>query len=432
MLALEILPTILLSIGAFVLAALVIITIHEFGHYLVGRWNGIEADVFSIGFGREIAAFTDRRGTRWRLAMIPAGGYVKFRGDLNPASAPGDAAVPRSFSGAPLRARALTVAAGPAVNFLFAILLIAGGAIWTGVATDELRIGASRPLPVASAFETGDRVMGIGGLPVATFQDLRTAAETLTPVPQLRWEVLRDGETLEIDGPFPGIPVLDHVNPLSAAYRAGMRPGDVILALDGVPMPDFASVRETVGLSKGEAISVRLWRDGAEMTVTLIPKRTDSLSLDGSLETRWMIGVGAGLPFEPGLRRPGPLEAVSLGVERTWDVIALNATALANIATGKMSTCNIRGVLAMGEASGASARQGADSFVLFMALLSIVIGFMNMIPIPTLDGGHLLLHAWEALSGRPPSPKVAQTMMGIGMAALIGLMAMGLVNDLIC
>jgi regulator of sigma E protease len=432
MIPIDLLFTALLSFGAFLVAIAVIVTIHEFGHYIVGRWTGIEAEVFSIGFGREVLGFTDRRGTRWRLALIPAGGYVRFRGDLSPVSGPGGARTPGSFEGAPLRARSLTVAAGPAANFLFAILIIAGSALWTGLPSDVPTVGKARALPVASDLEPGDLILGVGGVPVSGLQDLRRAAEEIPPAAQVSWEVLREGERRMIEGPFPGIPVLGTVAPLSAAHRAGLREGDVILGIDGVKMVDFASVREAIGASGGRPVEVGLWRDGAEATLTLTPKRTDAVAEGGGFEARFMIGVGAGLPFEPALRRPGPAEAMRLGVEQTWQVISLNASAIGHLATGSIGVCNIRGVLAMGEISGARAVQGADDFVLFLALLSIVIGFMNLIPIPTLDGGHLLLHAWEALRGKPPSPKVAQTMMGIGMMALVGLMTLGLVNDLLC
>lgn len=428
----DLLPTLLFSAGSFIVAILVIVTVHELGHYLVGRWRGIGAEVFSVGFGPELVAFTDRRGTRWRLALLPLGGYVKFHGDASAASAPSGRSDQGSFEAASLTSRALTVAAGPAVNFLFAILLIAGAAWWSGVADEEPRIGALRPFPAETGLAQGDLVREVAGREVTSLTGLIELSAEIPPGDPLPWAVERGGERLIVPGPRPLPPLIERVNPASPAHRAGLEPGDVIIGLNGSPVSDFSEVREAVIGSGGAPVRLLIWRDGARLEAEIAPERTDQPLPGGGFEARWNLGVGAGAAFEPALRTPGLAEALGIGAQRTWGIITLNASALTHLVTGAISHCNVRGVITIGEVSGATAAQGPGSFVMFLALLSVVVGFMNLIPIPTLDGGHLLLYAWEAVRGRAPSPRVTSAMMTAGMVLLIALMGLGLINDLTC
>lgn len=422
----------LTALSSFILAVLIIVTIHELGHYLVGRWRGIGADVFSVGFGPELIAFTDRRGTRWRLAALPLGGYVRFRGDASAASAPSGARGEGSFEGASLLSRTLTVLAGPVANFLLSILLISGAALWSGVPDEEARVGSPRAHPVPSGLVAGDLVRSVAGVPVADLSGLLEVSSDLPTGSPIDWVVIRDGSELTVTAPRPMSGLLDRVGPLTPAHRAGLRSGDVIIAVEGDPVEDFSALRARVLSGEGEELRLLVWRDGTERELRVSPERSDHPAAGGGFETRWTLGVSAGLPFEPGMRRPGPLEALSIGTERTWAVLSLTGSALANMVTGAISHCNMRGVLSMGEVSGASASEGAMSFVTFLAILSIAIGFMNLLPVPTLDGGHLVLYAWEAVRGRAPSPKVTSAMMTAGMVILIALMGLGLINDLTC
>ena len=428
----ELLPTLAISLSSFILAILIIVTVHELGHYLVGRWRGIGADVFSVGFGPELFAVTDRRGTCWRIAALPFGGYVRFRGDASAASAPSGAGGAGTFEAATLRSRTLTVLAGPVANFLFAILVIAAATLWSGVPDEEPRVGALRPHPVETGLREGDLIRSVAGVPVTGLAELAEISAGLPPGDTLPWGVEREGVPVIVPGPRPLSPLIERVNPLSPAHRAGLRPGDVILELNGAPISDFAELRLPVLASDGAPQRLLIWRDGGRFETELTPVLTDQPTSAGGFEARWQLGVGAGLPFEPALRRPGLIEAVGIGAQRTWSVITLNGSALAHLITGSISHCNLRGVLSMGEASGATAAQGAGNFVMFLALLSVVVGFMNLLPIPTLDGGHLALYAWEGVRGRAPSPRVISVLMTVGMGLLIGLMLFGLVNDLTC
>lgn len=428
----DLLPSLALSVSSFILAILIIVTVHELGHYLVGRWRGIGAEVFSVGFGPELFSVTDRSGTRWRLALLPLGGYVKFRGDASAASAPSGRSDQGSFEAASLTSRTLTVAAGPAVNFLFAILLIAGAAWWSGVADEEPRVGAMRPFPVETGLQRGDIVREVAGTEVTSYLELVSLSAELPPGDPLPWAVERDGDRIIVPGPRPLPPLIERVNPASPAHRAGLEPGDVIIGLNGSPVSDFSELRDAVIASGGATVRLLIWRDGTRFEAEIAPDRTDQPLPGGGFEARWTLGVGAGPVFEPSLQTPGPVEALTIGAQRTWGIIALNASALTHLVTGAISHCNIRGVITMGEVSGATAAQGPGSFLMFLALLSVVVGFMNLIPIPTLDGGHLALHAWEAVRGRAPSPRVTSAMMAAGMVLLIGLMGFGLINDLTC
>jgi len=428
----DLIPTIGLSLLAFIIAVLIIVTIHELGHYLVGRWRGIGADVFSIGFGPELISMTDRRGTRWRLAAIPFGGYVRFRGDASPASAPSGTRAQGTFEAASLWSRTLTIIAGPAANFVFAILVIAGYFLWSGIPSEEARVGALRPHPVPSELRAGDLVLTVGGRSVESQLALMELSSVLPPGQVLTWEVEREGKTVSVMAPRPMSPLVERVGPLTPAYRAGLLAGDVILERDGATLTDFSDLRSYVLASEGIEMSLLVWRDGQTREIRVSPELTDQPSIGGGFESRWVLGLSAGLPYEHAMRQPSLQEALWIGADRTWRVIHLTGSALSNIVTGAISHCNIRGVISMGEASGATAAQGAGTFVMFLALLSVTIGFMNLLPIPTLDGGHLALYAWEAVRGHAPSPRVTSAMMTVGMGLLIFMMVLGLINDLTC
>lgn len=419
---------------AFVAALSIIVAIHEYGHYIVGRWCGIKAEVFSLGFGPVVFSRVDRHGTRWQLAALPLGGYVKFKGDADAASGRDETAVQArdTMHGAPLWARSATVAAGPVFNFLFSIVIFAAIALSVGIATDEARVGALKPLPAAGDLREGDLITALNGAPVQDLRDFARQASDLPPAPQADYTVERAGSILQIKGPFPFPPLAGQVNPDSAAQDAGLLAGDVILAVDGAPISSFNELRERVGAADGAEVALQIWREGGVRDVRLTPRRMDIPLPEGGFETRWLIGVTGGLVFEPETRPAGPLEALGLGVSQVGNIMKVSLSGLWHMATGAISSCNLRGPLGIAQSSGNAAAQGSFTFIWFIAMLSTAVGMLNLFPVPVLDGGHLVFHAFEAVTGKPPSERALRLLMSAGLALLLTMMLFALTNDLFC
>ncbi|NEX45105.1 RIP metalloprotease RseP [Pseudotabrizicola algicola] len=429
------------TVIAFVVALSIIVAVHEYGHYIVGRWTGIHAEVFSLGFGPILFSRVDRHGTRWQVAALPFGGYVKFLGDSNAASGKDGAAIDglsaaerrRTMHGAPLWARALTVAAGPAFNFAMALAIFTGMVLVRGVATQEAVVGQVPSLPYeGQTLQAGDRVLELAGQPTPDLSTLVSVAETLPPSETVAYLVERDGRQVAFDGPFPFPPLAGGVQPQTAAFAAGLQAGDVVLAVDGTPIYAFSELRAIVGDSDGRDLRLTVWRGGEVFDATLTPRRMDIPRAAGGFETRWLIGLTGGIGFEPVVRTPGPLEAVGIAGSQTWMIATTSLSGLYHMVTGAISSCNLRGPIGIAESSGAAASQGAESFIWFIAMLSVAVGLMNLFPIPVLDGGHLVFHAYEAVTGKPPSDRALQLMMMVGLALLLSLMVFALTNDLFC
>lgn len=428
------------TIAAFVVALSIIVAVHEYGHYIVGRWTGIHAEVFSLGFGPVLYSRVDRRGTRWQIAALPFGGYVKFLGDADAASGRDGAAIStlsaterrRTMHGAPLWARAATVAAGPAFNFALSLLVFAGFYLVQGVATDTATVGRLKPVPFAGeSLLPGDTITAVNGTPTPDMTAFVELAAALQPTPAVDYTVDRGGSVLALRGPFPFPPIVDGVQPQSAALDVGLAPGDVILSVDGQPIAAFEELRTLVGASEGRPLLLTVWRAGEVLEIALVPRRKDLPLREGGFETRWSIGLSGGLVFVPDTRRPSPVEAVGLAAQETWRTITTSLSGLWHIATGMISTCNLQGPVGIAETSGAAASQGVETFILFIAALSTAVGLLNLFPVPVLDGGHLVFHAYEAVAGRPPSDRALRAMMSAGAALILALMLFAIGNDLI-
>ncbi|MFN3724628.1 MAG: RIP metalloprotease RseP [Paracoccaceae bacterium] len=429
------------TVVAFVVVLSIIVAIHEYGHYIVGRWTGIHAEVFSLGFGPILYSRVDSRGTRWQLAALPFGGYVKFLGDANAASGKdgeaisglSDAERRRTMHGAPLWARALTVAAGPAFNFISAVVILTGLVLWSGVFSDDPVVGKVMPQPFdGQQLQPGDRIVSINGQETPDLTQLFAVAGDLGPAPSVRYTVDRAGQVITFDGPHPLPAMASSVQPQTAAFGAGLLAGDVILAVDGQPVSVFAELPGIVAASEGRSLDLTVWRDGTTFNTTLTPRKMDLPKPEGGFETRWLIGLSGGLGFEPETRHPGVFEAVGLAGQQTWRIATTSLSGLWHMVAGKISSCNLRGPIGIAESSGAAASQGVESFIQFIALLSVAVGLMNLFPIPVLDGGHLVFHAYEAVTGKPPSDRALQVMMMAGLVILLSLMVFALTNDLFC
>ena len=431
------------TLVAFVVALSVIVAIHEYGHYIVGRWSGIHADVFSLGFGPVLFARTDKRGTVWQVAALPFGGYVKFRGDANAASAPdGDAvkdmteAEKRStMAGAPLWARTATVAAGPVFNFVLAIALFTAVGMTRGVAVEPLTIGEMRPLPQETALQPGDVVLEIGGVSVPDFANGGAFDDMLAALPEmptLEYTVERDGSRLSVDGPWLMPPLVTQLAPQSAAISAGLEVGDVITAVDGADIYAFSQLKEKVEAGNGAPLELRVWRDGQMLDMTLTPRRVDEPQPDGGFQTNWRIGIVGGMAFDPATTTPGFGQALWGGVTGTYEIMRGSISGLWHMITGAISSCNMSGPIGIAEVSGQMASQGAMNFIYFIGVLSAAVGLLNLFPIPVLDGGHLVFYAYEAVTGRPPSEGALRVLMTAGLVLILSLMVFALTNDIFC
>jgi len=354
----------------FLFVLTIVIFFHELGHYLVGRWCGIGAKVFSVGFGPELVGFTDRRGTRWRLSAVPLGGYVKFVGDMNAASAGAtdeddltEEERRQAFHTKSVWRRAATVFAGPAANFILAVVIFAF-------------------------------VLALFG---------RTVADPVVAE-------LRDG---------------------GAAQEAGLEVGDRFVSLDGRPVSSFSDVQRYVAPRAGQPIDMVVERDGAEIALTITPERLEIEDRFGNQIEQGIIGV----VNNPELGRYrvetyGPVEAVGLGFQETWYVIARTGGYLAGVVTGRENADQIGGPIRVAQVSGQVATLGFVALLNLTAILSVSIGLLNLLPVPILDGGHLLFYAYEAVRGRPLSETAQEYGYRIGFALVLGLMVFATWNDI--
>ncbi|UWQ12982.1 RIP metalloprotease RseP [Aliiroseovarius sp. M344] len=430
------------TILAFLAALTVIVAVHEYGHYIVGRWSGIKADVFSIGMGPVLFARKDRHGTSWQIAAFPVGGYVKFHGDANVASGSADEDAMAVMSaeerrhtmhGAPLWARTATVAAGPIFNFVLSVLIFAGLALATGIARDPLSVAKPLNVPgMEEGLREGDEILSIAGYDMPALAEFYTIVEKLPDTAQVGYQVRRDGQVVDVTATHPFPALVGSVTPKSAAIDAGLKVGDFIATVDGTPVPTFNTLREVVLNGDGAAMTLGILRDGTPMEVTLTPRRQDLPSADGGFETRWLIGITSGMVFEPATRTPGLWESIGSGGERVMYIINSSLSGLWHMITGAISSCNLSGPLGIAQVSGQAASLGATSFISFIAMLSTAIGLINLFPIPVLDGGHLVFFAYEAVTGKPPSEKVLNVLLAIGLSLVVALMVFGLTNDLFC
>ena len=361
-------PPFWMYVAGFLLLLGPLVTLHELGHLLVGRLFGVKADAFSVGFGKEIAGFTDKRGTRWKLSALPLGGYVQFKGDMNPASVP-DPDAPReegSFQHAALWKRALIVAAGPMTNLMIAIAIFA-------------------------AF------FAILGKPTITgAEDSRTIGG------------FADG---------------------SVAAAAGLEVGDRVVAIDGRKIADFGELRTTVALHPGKRMVFTIDRAGKQITIPITTARvvdTDSFGNESAIGQIGVAAAGGGYALE----KVGLFEAIPLAFKQCWDLMGMMITGIQQILMGDRSFDELGGPLKIAKFSGEQMSLGWIAFINFAALISLNLAFINFLPIPALDGGHLMFYAAEAIRRKPVGPQVTEWAYRTGIALVLMLMVVVTVNDL--
>lgn len=417
----------------FLIVISIVVAVHEYGHYIVGRWCGIHAEVFSLGFGRVLFARTDKRGTKWQVAAIPMGGYVKFLGDTNAASyGPSESDAPQgaSFQSAALWARSATIAAGPIANFLLAILIYTSVLMYNGIAGEEPVIAELPPaVEDATGIRSGDRILTVNDTDVPDFLTLLTltAGESATPPFVLRIE--RDGRQIEVVADNIRPPLVVGVRPLSAASRAGILPDDLIVAVDDTPTPDFDTLSRLVQSAEGQRINIVVRRDGQTLSLPMTPSLEDVQLADGSFEKRVIIGVSLRTYLSPATITPTPPEALWIAVQQTFGIITASLDGVRQMIAGNVSPTNLQGPVGIAQVSGETAARGGGEFILLIALISTAIGLMNLFPIPMLDGGHLLFNAYEAIAGQQPSSAVQRVAGALGLAAVLSLMLFATYND---
>ncbi len=433
-----------LTLLAFVGCLSIIVFVHEFGHYFIGRISGIKAEVFSLGFGPVLFARTDKHGTVWQFAALPFGGYVKFNGDKGAASNPDietlDAMDARdlrdTMHGAPLWARAATVAAGPGFNFIFSILVFTGLFLYQGTVKVPLSIGTIYDLPGESQILTGDRVLSIDGVAAPEtddFRDFFNAIRQSKSFPSVEYVVERNGSVLAVQGPSMDPARINSLVPRSAAIEAGLRVGDVITHVDGDPIYAFSDLKDKVETSNGAPLKLDVWRGGEVLQTTLTPKPVDEQAEDGSFSRQWRIGIfGSFYAFEP-MTETVPLgRSLWASLKATYTIMEGSVTGIYHVVSGAVSSCNISGPIGIAETSGQMAKQGSEDFIWFIAVLSTAVGMINLFPIPVLDGGHLVFFAYEAVFRRPPNKVAVNRLMTFGLAIILSFMMFAIFNDIFC
>lgn len=357
----------------FLFVLTVVVFVHELGHFLVGRWCGVDVKTFSIGFGRELFGFNDKHGTRWRFAAIPLGGYVKFSGDADAASAGADSAElenmtarqrERSFPSQSIAERAAIVAAGPIANFLLAILIF--------------------------------------------------------------------GSTVYFFGKQVLTPRVDQVVAGSAAERGGLLAGDLVLSIDGQPIGSFADMQRAISVRPNETLSIVVERVGGTVTLPVTPALVEQNTPVGK-QRIGVLGVQASRqPSDWKTQHFSLAEAAKSGVGETWYVVERTYDYISKLVRGRESVDQLSGPIRIAQVSGLVASNGGLlGLINLAAILSVSIGLMNLLPVPMLDGGHLLFYAIEALRGRPLSERAQEIGFRLGLGLVLMLMLFVTWNDLV-
>jgi len=356
----------------FLFVLTIVVFFHELGHFLMARWCGIKVLVFSVGFGPEIAGFYDRYGTRWKISAIPLGGYVKFFGDENAASAPDQSAAATmteaekkdSFQFQPVGSRALVVAAGPVANFLLAIAIFAGIFMTVGKQTTSARV--------------------------------------------------------------------DTVQPGSAAQTAGFKPGDLVLTINGEKIESFSDMQRIVSISAGAPLTIEVDRDNAQMTLKAVPQLKEIKDNFGNVHRLGVLGISRSMaPGDIKTEKAPPLRAIVMGAQETWFVVDRTLSYISGVFTGREAADQLGGPIRIAQVSGQVATAGFAPLIHLTAVLSVSIGLLNLFPIPLLDGGHLLFYAIETIRGRPLSERAQELGFRIGLAIVLMLMIFATFNDIL-
>jgi regulator of sigma E protease len=445
---------VLLVIARFVVVIGILILVHELGHFFVARWTGVGVERFSIGFGPVLLRWRGKE-TEYALSAIPMGGYVKMMGEESPLEGGGVPAYDpaRAFALKALWARFLIVFAGPAMNLvlaaaIFAVVLAAmGRPVWPptlGRVTDGS--------PAASAgLRAGDTIVGVDGHPVAYWEDVEYAVARSAGRP-LEVRVRRDGgettarvtprlrsvadpifresrEVWDIGVGLQALPLITSVGPRSPAEKAGLKSGDAVVEAADQPLHSPDDLLDVIRSRPGVSFPMVVERDGKRLTLTVTPDAVKERTPTGEELTVGKIQAGLGLKperFEP----YGALAAVWHGTVRTWDMTVLTTKGLWKLVSRQIDLSNIGGPIQIATETTRQAHEGFVSVALFVAVISVNLGVLNLLPIPMLDGGHLLFFVIEAVLGRPLSLRKREVAQQVGFVLLMVIMVFALYNDL--
>ncbi|EKE69208.1 sigma E protease regulator RseP [Gallaecimonas xiamenensis] len=439
--------TLLWNLFFFILALGLLITIHEYGHFWVARRCGVKVERFSIGFGPALLRRVGRDGTEYVLAAIPLGGYVKMLDERVAEVAPEDRHL--AFNNKSLKARTAIVAAGPAANILFAILVY--WLMWmVGVPAIKPVVGAVAPQSIAAEAKLPlGEIFSIDDQQTRSWEEVNLALVAHIGEPSIALQV-KDNDGLIHDvrfdtrqwqfnpdqqssltslGIVPFRPrfdlVVDKLKAGDAAERAGLKPGDKLLALADGQTLDWDGFVKAVQQSPNKPLEFLIERDGERMTLTVVPDERDGQGYVGlyPVAPSWPEGMLTEIRF-------GPLDALQEGVKRTWQMVSLTGSTLAKLVTGDLALDNLSGPIAIAQGAGASAGIGFAYFLGFLGLISVNLGIINLLPLPVLDGGHLLFFLCEAVRGKPLSERAQDVAFRLGAALLLTLMGIAIFNDL--
>ncbi len=453
-----------MSVFYMVLAAIIVlgplIAIHEFGHFWVARRLGVKVLTFSIGFGPAFLKWKDKKGTQYQIAAIPLGGYVRMADEREGEVPPED--LPRAFNRQPVWGRMAIVAAGPLINLAFAVLLY-----WIIFlqGSETLRPIVGRVLPATPAamagMETGDEVLAIDGKPVSDWEGINYAlinrmgesgslhislrshakGDQASSPRELTLNLNRFLSGREVD-PFREIgflpwqpalePVIGDVMSGGAGESQGLKAEDRILSVDGKPVTTWQDFVEVVRLQPEQVLETEVQRGEQKLTLRLVPKGEK----DDQGIVRGKLGImlkQQPVEYPEAYRQSveyGPVEALGLAFQKTGTLIAFTLESLGKMLQGLISMNNLSGPITIAKVAGQTAAMGWESLIGFMALLSVSLGVLNLLPIPVLDGGHLVYHAIEGLTGRPLSERLQMIGLRVGIFMLMSLMLLAIFNDL--
>ncbi|MBE3024278.1 RIP metalloprotease RseP [Janthinobacterium sp. GW458P] len=448
--------TLITTLLAFIVALGSLITLHELGHYLVARWCGVKVLRFSIGMGKVV--YSRKFGkdqTEWAISALPLGGYVSMLDsraqDLSDLP---ESELRREFTRQSVWRRIAIVAAGPLANFLVAIVLYAGLFMY-GIEEPSSKLGpvAEQTAAYMAGLRSGDTVDAVNGKPVASWSELRwqliQAALDKQPA---RIDVRRpdrgaqqaslptDSLTeTDLEGDVLGklgltlarsAPTMMEIVPGGAAARAGLQKNDQILAIDGKSMHDVGAIIDTLSRAPGQTLQLQLLRNGQGLTLSITPDAVQASSAGGAV-TVGKIQAKLGQVPDMIVVASGPFSAVGKAAVKVWDTSAMSLKMLGKMITGQVSLKNVTGPITIADYAGQTARIGLVSYLSFIAFISISLGVMNLLPIPVLDGGHLLYYSLEVLTGRPVPERVGEVAQRLGIGLLLTLMVLAVFNDVL-